>query len=195
MILGYRVSKWERQGGFTLVELLVVAAILLILAVIAIPVYGRITDNARETVGKTDISAVEKALEEYRAANGYYPSRLGLLVDGGYIRSQQLETRWSTPERRLYYFYAVDVLPPQRALGYALGDPGPKPTRGCDPETKTTTLNTGQSLPCGRSPEVNAWHFGPGYTLDTDCRVEISSGLYEYFTLSQCRRDDLIFER
>lgn len=193
MLLLCREPKVGRQGGFTLVELLVVAAILLILAVIALPVYAQMTDKTRITVGQTRIKEIEKALEQFRAANGYYPSRLGLLVDSDSIRLDYLETPWSTPERRLYYFYAVDVVPPQRALGYALGDPGPKPTRGCD-GPQSTTLSTTGALPCGRDPGVTAWHFGPNFTLDADCRHLIDTGLYTYYSLTGCR-DDLTFER
>jgi type II secretory pathway pseudopilin PulG len=176
-----------------LVELLVVAAILLVLALIALPVYAQMTDKTRVTVGQTRLKEIEKALEQYRAANGYYPSRLGLLVEAGNIRGEWLETPWSTPAHRLYYFYAVDVIPPQRALGYALGDPGPKPTRGCSGQSSTTLGTTG-SLPCGRDPSVATWHFGPNYTLDADCRHTIDTGLYAYYTLSGCR-DDLTYER
>lgn len=193
MFLLVRDPEVGRQGGFTLVELLVVAAILLILAVIALPVYARVTDNTRVTVGQTRIKEIEKALEQYRAANGYYPSRLGLLVDTGNLRSEVVETPWSTPERRLYYFYAVDVVPPQKALGYALGDPGPRPTRGCTGQNSTTLPATG-TLPCGRDPAVVTWHFGPNFTLDADCRHLVDTGLYTYYSLSGCR-DDLTYER
>ncbi|HYF80343.1 MAG TPA: type II secretion system protein [Symbiobacteriaceae bacterium] len=190
----YREPKVGRQGGFTLVELLVVAAILLILAVIALPVYARMTDKTRITVGQTRIKEIEKALEQYRAANGYYPSRLGVLVDVGNVRPEVLETPWSTEDRRLYYFYAVDEVPPKRALGYALGDPGPKPTRGCSGQNSTTLPNTGP-LPCGRDPNVTTWHFGTNFTLDaTACRDDVNTGLFTYYTLSGCR-DDLTYER
>lgn len=193
MFLVVREPRVGRQGGFTLVELLVVAAILLILALIALPVYAHMTDKTRITVGQTRIKEIEKSLEQYRAANGYYPIRLGVLVDTGSIRPEVLETPWSTPDRPLYYFYAVDVVSPQQPRGYALGDPGPKPTRGCTGQNSTTLSTTG-TLPCGRKPDVTTWHFGPNFTLDADCRHLIDTGLYTYYSLTGCR-DDLTYER
>lgn len=60
--------------GFTLIEVMVVVVILAILASIVVPKIMDQPDRARITKAKTDIRAVEAALNLYRLDNMVYPS-------------------------------------------------------------------------------------------------------------------------
>jgi len=62
------------QGGFTLIEILVVVVILGILAAIIVPRIMRRPEEARRTKAIVDIKAIETALNLYRLDNGVYPS-------------------------------------------------------------------------------------------------------------------------
>jgi len=62
------------QGGFTLIEILVVVVILGILASIIVPKIMRRPEEARRTKAIVDIKAIEMALDLYRLDNGVYPS-------------------------------------------------------------------------------------------------------------------------
>jgi general secretion pathway protein G len=62
------------QGGFTLIEIMVVIAILAILAVIVMPKLVGRTDDARITAAKVQIKNIEQALNLYKLDNGVYPS-------------------------------------------------------------------------------------------------------------------------
>ena len=62
------------QGGFTLIEILVVVVILGILASIIVPRIMRRPEEARRTKAIVDIKAIETALNLYRLDNGVYPS-------------------------------------------------------------------------------------------------------------------------
>ena len=62
------------QGGFTLIEILVVVVILGILASIIVPKIMKRPEEARRTKAKIDIKAIETALNLYRLDNGAYPS-------------------------------------------------------------------------------------------------------------------------
>ncbi len=62
------------QGGFTLLEILVVLVILGILASIIVPKIMKRPEEARRTKAKIDIKAIETALNLYRLDNGVYPS-------------------------------------------------------------------------------------------------------------------------
>lgn len=69
--------------GFTLIEVLVVVAILGILAAIVVPRIMDRPDEAKRVAARADIGAITQALKLYRLDNGFYPSTdqgLGALV-------------------------------------------------------------------------------------------------------------------
>ncbi len=60
--------------GFTLIEVLVVVAILGILAAIVVPRIMDRPDEAKRVAAKADIAAIVQALKLYRLDNGNYPT-------------------------------------------------------------------------------------------------------------------------
>jgi general secretion pathway protein G len=75
--------KAEGKSGFTLIEVLVVIAILGILAAIVVPRIMDRPDEAKRVAAKADIAAIVQVLKLYRLDNGFYPSTdqgLGALV-------------------------------------------------------------------------------------------------------------------
>jgi general secretion pathway protein G len=67
-------SARGRSQGFTLIEIMVVVVILGILAAIVVPRVMDRPDDARITKVKSDIRALEAALNLYRLDNFVYPS-------------------------------------------------------------------------------------------------------------------------
>lgn len=67
-------TRRRRSRGFTLIELMVVLAIIGLLAAMIVPnVLGR-ADDARVTAARTDINNLSQALKLYRLDNMQYPT-------------------------------------------------------------------------------------------------------------------------
>ncbi len=76
------INVLRKQGGFTLLELLIVIVIIGILALLIIPNITSAPKKARDTKRKTDITTVRKGLEEYFVNNNVYPAALSDLTTG-----------------------------------------------------------------------------------------------------------------
>jgi general secretion pathway protein G len=67
-------KKYSKFSGFTLIEVMVVVVILSILAAIVVPKIMDRPEQARITKAKSDIRALEAALNLYRLDNMTYPT-------------------------------------------------------------------------------------------------------------------------
>jgi general secretion pathway protein G len=83
---GTVVGERSRQGGFTLLELMVVLTLILILAAIAAPSYRVAIVRARETVLHDDLFTMRKLIDQYTLDKNQPPESLDDLVEAGYLR-------------------------------------------------------------------------------------------------------------
>jgi len=72
------MMRMQYQKGFTLIELMIVVAIIGILAAIAIPAYQNYTIRAQVTEGLTLADGWKTAIAEYYANKGAWPSQANL---------------------------------------------------------------------------------------------------------------------
>jgi type IV pilus assembly protein PilA len=110
-----------RRGGFTLIELMIVVAIIGILAAIAIPNFLRFQLKAKSSEGKTNLAAIRTAEESYFAEYGMYISALPSPPTASMTPYNQ-KTEFSdavansgfdiigwSPEGRVYFNYSVAI--------------------------------------------------------------------------------------
>lgn len=88
----------RRSLGFTLLELLVVVAIIGVLAAYVAPQYFSQVGKAETNAARAQIDAIEKALDQYRLDTGSYPTtELGLTA---LMQGPPNEPKWGGPYLR-----------------------------------------------------------------------------------------------
>jgi general secretion pathway protein G len=80
------VSAWVAGSGFTLMELLVVLAIIASLLTLAMPRYFHSVDRSKEAVLRQDLMVMRDAIDKFFSDRGRYPTSLDELVERRYLR-------------------------------------------------------------------------------------------------------------
>ena len=73
-------------SGFTLIELMMVAFIISVLAAIALPQYKNAIIQSKEAVLRENLFRFRDSIDQYQADKGRYPASLEALVEEGYLR-------------------------------------------------------------------------------------------------------------
>ncbi len=99
-MVGIGTSRGRRsgEGGFTLMELMIVMAIIAILATIAIPIYVRTLQRAKEATLREDLHTMRTAIDSYTVDKEKGPDTLDDLVQAGYLKSIPVDPITSSSE-------------------------------------------------------------------------------------------------
>ncbi len=123
------------RRGFTLIELMIVVAIIGLLAAIAIPNFLLFACRSKQTEAKTVLRGIYTAEEAYRAEHDLYLdaapadiSIIGLAITG--------------PVARRRYEYSVTNALPNSFSSHAVGQPGQMDNDLWDGDEKAGTDNT-----------------------------------------------------
>ena len=81
-----RIRIGKRVFGFTLVELMIVMAIISILLAMAVPMYQKSIVRSKETVLRQNLFTLRVQIDEYTYDKGKAPQSLQDLVSEGYLR-------------------------------------------------------------------------------------------------------------
>jgi general secretion pathway protein G len=83
------MRKWRSSGpvtGFTLIELIIVIAIILILVGMAAPRYDRLVQHSKEAVLKHNLGTIRDVIDQYTLDKQAAPQSVEELAQAGYLR-------------------------------------------------------------------------------------------------------------
>jgi general secretion pathway protein G len=80
------MNRNDRQNGFTLMELMIVMAIIGILMTLAVPSFVGAIKSAREAVLREDLHVLRTAIDSYTEDKQKGPQGLQDLIDDGYLK-------------------------------------------------------------------------------------------------------------
>lgn len=101
-----------RRRAFTLVELLVVMAIVATLLTLAWPRYQRSVERSREAVLRQDLRTMRDAIDKFLADHGRYPVTLDELATRRYLRQVPPDPITDSPSTWIVVPPPEDDLPP-----------------------------------------------------------------------------------
>lgn len=81
------VGRLRARRGFTLLELMVVMALIVVIAAMAMAGYRNSVTLAQEAVLREDLFRMRDAIDQYYADKNKYPATLDALVSEGYLRA------------------------------------------------------------------------------------------------------------
>src|SRR5262245_23295088 len=109
-----RESKCQRRAGFTLIEMLVVVAIIVALASVGVFALMPMLTGGQKDAAKTQIKGLTGACQAYAAKHGSFPETLDVLTVkdeqgyGPYVEPDAIFDPWSTPANQRKYNYAKE---------------------------------------------------------------------------------------
>src|SRR6476620_4251830 len=80
-------ARVASDAGFTLMEIMIVMALIVTLAGVGLSLYGNSVTRAKEATLKEDLFRMRDAIDQYYADKNKYPSSLDSLVSEKYLRA------------------------------------------------------------------------------------------------------------
>jgi general secretion pathway protein G len=76
-----------RQSAFTMIEMLIVMAIIALLLTLSLPKYFQGVDRSKEAVLMENLRSTRDVIDKFYSDNGRYPEALSELVEKKYLRA------------------------------------------------------------------------------------------------------------
>ncbi len=107
-----------RKTGFTLMELMVVVAIIFFLAAISVPQYFKYVARVKQAEVAINLASLHTAMQAYYAEHGQYPSALGGAEGAGWMPANY---RGGGKNETFLYTYGFNVPGGQEGIHYFTG--------------------------------------------------------------------------
>ena len=126
-----RIHNIKARNGYTLIELIIVMAIISILTMIAVPMYQKSIVSTKESLLRNNLFTLRTVIDEYTFDKKKAPQTLEDLVHEGYLRSVPIDPmtgneNWQTVQEDSYSM--VDQTAP--GISYVYSASGQKSLSG-----------------------------------------------------------------
>jgi general secretion pathway protein G len=91
LMVNMRALSNRRRFGFTLIELMIVMAVIAVLMSVALPIYTRSIQRSKESVLKNNLFTLRTVIDEYTYDKQKAPQTLDDLVSDGYLRQVPID--------------------------------------------------------------------------------------------------------
>ena len=183
-----------KQAGFTLVELLIVAIILAILAAIVVPQFASSTSDAQDSALRSNLAGIRSAIDLYTQQHGgTFPGAVastGGACAGGTAGSGALDTAAAFEEQLRYYSNAagqtcsIADVPAGGVVEYPFG-PYIKSPIPDNPVTSdgTITMETAGNLAMGGAVAGGGWRYDTtsGKFIANDTNTDGNGVVYDTY--------------
>ena len=168
------------RAAFTIIELLIVMAIIIVLAGLILATSGYVQDKGKRSRAEAEIAAMSAALESYKADNGVYPASTDIDPRTQADPTSATQSQYESASRALYIALSGDTNL-DRTVTTADADP---PGSGILPKTYLS-FKPGMLSPTSQSASVVAIRdpFGNSYGYSTHGQAGGGSGYNPTFDL------------
>ncbi len=87
----HRGTRGRIADGFTMIEMLIVVALVGIMATIALPSFKHSTQKAREAVLREDLWVMRDVIDQFYTDHARYPASLDEIAELGYMRAVPID--------------------------------------------------------------------------------------------------------
>jgi type II secretory pathway pseudopilin PulG len=186
-----KVTK-KRKVGFTMIELLVVATIIIVLSAVGLVSYRKAGESSRNAKRKADLEIVRQSLVLFRADNGYYPTAISLYNEDSALKIAESNSSWvsmayANEFESEFEDERIDVPTPTPIPQVDIYDeeagtePSPTPVSGNDDDF--SNVETGSML---AYENVTSTLVAGGYLTETIQDPKENHPSYEYTTTDDC---------
>ena len=112
------MKRSKSSSGFTLMELIIVIAVIGILATIVLPALKDVPRRAAESVLKADLRTFRDVIDQFHGDKGHYPPTLDALVEAGYLRAVPRDPITKSSETWLVVYEELDPEEPPAETDY-----------------------------------------------------------------------------
>ena len=144
--LGIPRARYGRDSGFTLIELMIVAAIVAILAAIALPSYADYIQRSKISEAISNLSDMRTRLEQFYLDNRKYPAGPGNCVTSG-----TTDTNINLPPAQKYFTISCSTMNTGAYVILATGNPAEGMSTDFKYSVNEANSRTTVSVPTGWS--------------------------------------------